>query len=155
MKTYTPEQLINAGELMLPVSEWITLDQAMISAFADVTRDHQFIHVDPERAKKETHFGGTIAHGFFTLSLLSGLAEKVFPSVEGTVELLNYGMDKLRFLAPVPTGSRIRAHFKVTECRLKDEGHLLIRYAVSVEIENQEKPALVGEWLAMVLFESV
>ena len=154
MQTYTPEQLINAGELVLPVSEWITLDQAMISTFADVTRDHQFIHIDPERAKKETNFGGTIAHGFFTLSLLSGLAEKSFPSVEGTVELLNYGMDKLRFLAPVPTGGRIRAHFKMADCRLKDEGHLLVRYSVSVEIENQEKPAFVCEWLAMVLFES-
>jgi len=154
MNSYTPEQLIDAGELALAASEWITLDQAMVSTFADVTRDHQFIHIDPERAAKETPFGGTIAHGFFTLSLLSGLAEKCFPKIEGTVELLNYGMDKLRFLAPVPTGSRIRAHFTMTECRIKAEGHLLIRYAVSVEIENHDKPALVGEWLAMVIFES-
>ncbi|MGB0865235.1 MAG: MaoC family dehydratase [Granulosicoccaceae bacterium] len=152
MTTYTPEQLLNTHELQLAPSDWIELSQDMINAFADVTRDHQFIHIDPERARLETPFGGTIAHGFFTLSLLSSFAEQCFPHVEGEIETLNYGIDKLRFLNPVPSGSKIRAHFKLQDCHLKKQGRLLIRYKVNVEIEGLEQPALVTDWLAMVLF---
>lgn len=153
MTSYTPTQLLEQRDLALPPSDWLTLDQAMIDAFADVTRDHQFIHVDAERARRETPFGGTIAHGFLTLSLLSGLAEQCFPRIEGSIEMLNYGLDRLRFLNPVPSGSRVRAHFTLKSCELKAEGRLLIRYAVQVEIEGQERPALVADWLALVLFQ--
>lgn len=152
-KLNTPESFIASRDLELPSSEWIEIDQATINAFADVTRDHQFIHVDPERTQRETELPGTIAHGFLTLSLLSYLSEQCLPQVDGATGILNYGMDKLRFLSPVPTDSRIRAHFRLIESRLKDEGQLLIRYGVSVEIEKQQTPALVAEWMAMVLFD--
>jgi len=153
LKQSTPDTLINTRDLQLPSSDWLTIDQPMINSFADVTRDHQFIHIDPERTKRTTELPGTIAHGFLTLSLLSSMAEDSMPQVEGATGTLNYGMDKLRFLSPVPSGSRIRAHFNLIEARLKEEGHMLLRYAVNVEIENHSTPALVAEWLALVLFD--
>ena len=154
MKQFTPDSLLNTKNLELPSSDWVRIDQSMINSFADVTRDHQFIHVDPERTKNTTDLAGTIAHGFLTLSLLSSMAEDSLPQVEGATGILNYGMDKLRFLSPVLSGSRVRAHFSLIEARLKDEGHLLLRYGVSVEIEDLTTPALVTEWMAMVLFDA-
>jgi len=133
------------------VSDWLTLDQDRIDAFADVTGDHQFIHVDPDRAAAETPFSGTIAHGFLTLSALAGLTD-CLPPVPGKRMGINYGFDKLRFLAPVRTGSRIRAHFTVAEVAERKPGEALVHYDVSVEIEGEAKPALAARWLSLTLF---
>ncbi len=154
MTRLTADELLKTHDLHLPPSDWVMIDQAMINTFADVTRDHQFIHVDVKRAESETPFGGTIAHGFLTLSLLSGMTENSFPEIVGLKGVLNYGLDKLRFLSPVHANSRVRAHFELIECTAKDFGQLLVRYNVSVEIEGNDKPALVADWLAMVLVEA-
>lgn len=128
-------------------SEWVTVDQAMIDKFADATGDHQFIHVDPERAA-QTPFGGTIAHGFLTLSLLPVLSERSdTPRVEGVRMGVNYGSDRLRFLAPVRAGKRVRAHFKLLEIEEKRPGQCQQTVEVTVEIEGEDKPALVTEWI--------
>ena len=144
---------ISAGELSAQVgqhlgtSEWVTIDQAMIDKFADATGDHQFIHVDPEAAKA-TPFGGTIAHGFLTLSLLSMLvARSDVPRVEGVRMGVNYGSDKLRFLAPVRSGKRVRARFKLLEFAEKRPGQYQQTMECTVEIEGEEKPALIAEWI--------
>ncbi|MDX3883803.1 MAG: MaoC family dehydratase [Sphingomonas sp.] len=131
-------------------SEWILIDQAMIDRFADATGDHQFIHVDPERAK-QTPFGGTIAHGFLTLSLLPVMREKSdVPTIEGLKMGLNYGGNKVRFLTPVPSGSRVRGHFKLLEFAEKGPGRYQETAELSVEIEGQDKPALIAEWIAQI-----
>lgn len=131
-------------------SEWILIDQAMIDRFADATGDHQFIHVDPEKAKL-TPFGGTIAHGFLTLSLLPVMREKSdLPILEGLKMGLNYGGNKVRFLAPVPSGSRVRGHFKLLEFSEKGAGRYQETSELTVEIEGQDKPALVAEWIAQI-----
>lgn len=130
------------------VSDWKLVDQARIQAFADATEDWQFIHVDPEAAAK-TPFGGTIAHGFLTLSLLSALAYEAVPSLDGVVMGVNYGFDKVRFLAPVRAGKRVRARFTLAEAQEKERGRWLLKYAVAVEIEGEPKPALSAEWLTM------
>ncbi|HEX8446210.1 MAG TPA: MaoC family dehydratase [Sphingomonas sp.] len=130
------------------VSDWIMVDQPRIQAFADATDDHQFIHVDPERAKM-TPFGGTIAHGFLTLSLLSALAERLPDSrIEGVKMGINYGFDKVRFLTPVAAGVRIRGRFKLLSLEEKRPGQWQQTQEVSVEIEDQKKPALIAEWIA-------
>jgi acyl dehydratase len=133
------------------VSSWIEVSQPMIDAFAELTNDRQFIHVDPQRAKAETPFGGTIAHGFLTLSLLSQLAYEVLPAPAAAAMSINYGFDKLRFLSPVRSGSRIRARFKLLEFGERRAGEMLSRHAVTIEIEGQEKPALAAEWLGVVV----
>lgn len=125
------------------VSDWITVDQGLIDRFAEVTDDHQFIHVNPERAARESVFGGTIAHGFLVLSLLSKLNNETL-SHTGGVEV-NYGFDKVRFLSPVRAGSRIRARFTPAGRNRKGSG-LLETFDVTVEIEGEEKPALVARW---------
>lgn len=130
------------------VSEWVTVDQARINAFADCTGDHQFIHVD-EEAAKATPFGGTIAHGFLTLSLMSKMGGDVSLILDGIVMGINYGFDKVRFLQPVRAGKRVRGRFVLQEAAPKDDKRWLLRYAVTVEIEGEEKPALVAEWLTM------
>ncbi|WEK57849.1 MAG: MaoC family dehydratase [Candidatus Brevundimonas phytovorans] len=133
------------------LSRWITIDQARIDAFAKITEDEQFIHVDPERARA-TPFGGTIAHGFLTLSLASAMAEAVAP-LDGVVMGVNYGFDKLRFLAPVPAGSRVRGRFILMSAENKgvQDGvtRWLLKHALTVEIEGGDKPALMAEWLSM------
>ena len=134
-------------------SDWLVVSQEMINQFADATLDHQFIHVDPERAQAETPFGGTIAHGFLTLSLLSGFVEKCMPRIEDTAMAVNYGFEKIRFLTPVPSGARIRGNFKLAECSQRNPGEYLSRYEVSVEIENMEKPALVAQWLGLTFIK--
>ncbi len=129
-------------------SEWVLVDQAMINKFADATGDHQFIHIDVERAKA-TPFGGTIAHGFLTLSLMPLLSAKSdFPRVEGVKMGVNYGSNKLRFLAPVRAGKRVRAHFKLLELEEKRPGQWQQVQEVSVEIEGEDKPALICEWIS-------
>lgn len=134
------------------VSRWFTLDQALISAFGKLTQDEYFIHMDPERAKKETPLGGSIAHGFLTLSMLSAMAYDALPEVEGRTMGMNYGFDKIRFISPVPAGSRVRAHFVVGEANRKSDRELVVKYNVSVEIEGKSKPALAAEWLTIAFF---
>ncbi|MGI9384365.1 MAG: MaoC family dehydratase [Methyloligellaceae bacterium] len=131
----------------LGVSEWLRIDQAQIDAFADATGDRQFIHVDPERAARETPFGGTIAHGFLTLSLLPCLAMGVRPRIEGTAMSVNYGFDKIRFLTPVACGACIRARFHLDALEEQRPREVTMRYGVTVEIEGEPKPALAAEWI--------
>ena len=134
------------------VSKWIEIDQTRIDAFADATEDWQFIHVDPEAAK-QTPFGGTIAHGFLTLSLLSAMTYDAVPPLDGVVMGVNYGFDKLRFLSPVRSGAKVRGRFRLLSAENKgsDGGvtRWLIKHEVTVEIEGGDKPALIAEWLGM------
>jgi len=129
-------------------TDWFLVTQEQINAFADTTKDHQFIHVDPERAK-ETPFGGTIAHGFLTLSMVSYFSSQFSIILDNAVMGVNYGFDKIRFMAPVPVDSEIRARAKVKSIEKKAPGQYLVRYDVTVDIKGHEKPALVAEWLAM------
>lgn len=148
MELLTPEEAeARIGE-SLGVSDWKTVDQDMIDRFADVTGDHQFIHVDPEKAKL-TPFGGTIAHGFLTLSLLAALQPEHAIVLKGIRMGVNYGFDKIRFLQPVPSGSRVRAHHRLKGIEAKGGGRFLLTSEVTVEIEGQDKPALIADWLAM------
>ena len=128
------------------VSDWLTIGQDRIDAFADLCGDHQFIHVDPARAA-ETPFGGTIAHGFLTLSLLTWFATGVRPRIEGTRHSVNYGFDRLRFVAPVPAGSRVRGRFRLTSLNERVPGEVTQHYEVTVEIEEGGRPALVADWI--------
>ena len=134
------------------LSRWITVDQARIDAFARITEDEQFIHVDPERAAA-TPFGGTIAHGFLTLSLASAMSYDAVAPLDGMVMGVNYGFDKLRFLAPVPAGSKVRGRFRLlsAEDRGAQDGvtRWLLKHELTVEIEGADKPALIAEWLSM------
>src|ERR1700758_782136 len=135
------------------VSSWHLVDQKRIDVYADVIEDHQFIHIDPERAKRETTFGTTVAHGFLTMSLLSIMSYEVMPVIEGTTMGVNYGFDKLRFISPVKAGSRVRGRFVLAEAKLRNDKELQSRTNVTVEIEGEEKPALVAEWLGLIYFE--
>ena len=144
-------EIIDLAGTFEAYSSWITVTQDMIDRYADVISDHQFIHVDPERAAKEAPYGGTIAHGFLTLSLLSTMAYEVLPRANEAVMGINYGFDKIRFLAPVPSGSRIRGVFRLSDCEIRREGELLSRYNVTVELEGSEKPALVAEWYGLAI----
>jgi acyl dehydratase len=134
------------------VSSWHVVDQSRINAFADVIEDHQFIHVDPERAKKETPFGSTVAHGFLTMSLLSIMSYEVMPIISGTTMGVNYGFDKLRFISPVRAGSRVRGRFVLAEATLRKPRELQSRTNVTVEIEGEERPALVADWIGLIFF---
>lgn len=133
------------------VSSWHLVDQPRIDSYADVIEDHQFIHVDPERAK-ETAFGTTIAHGFLTMSLLSIMSYEVMPVIAGTTMGVNYGFDKLRFISPVRSGRRVRGRFVLAEAKLRKPNELQSRTNVTVEIEGEDKPALVAEWLGLIYF---
>jgi len=131
------------------VSSWLSIDQARIDEFADATDDHQFIHVDPEAATK-TQFGGTIAHGFLTLSLLSRMAADAMLVPEGVKLAVNYGFDRVRFLAPVKSGKRVRGRFTLDSIEEKAPGQWLLRHTVTVEIEDEGKPALTAQWLGLM-----
>ncbi|RXG98527.1 MaoC family dehydratase [Bradyrhizobium zhanjiangense] len=135
------------------VSSWHLIDQPRIDTYADVIEDHQFIHVDPERARKETAFGTTIAHGFLTMSLMSIMSYEVMPVIAGTTMGVNYGFDKLRFISPVRSGKRVRGRFVLAEAKLRKPNELQSRTNVTVEIEGEDKPALVAEWLGLIYFE--
>ncbi|MNQ48303.1 putative enoyl-CoA hydratase 1 [compost metagenome] len=135
------------------LSRWIEVDQARIDAFAKITEDEQFIHVDPERAKS-TPFGGTIAHGFLTLSLASAMSYDALPPLDGVVMGVNYGFDKLRFLAPVPAGSKVRGRFRLLSAEDKGGGRWLLKHELTVEIEGADKPALIAEWLSMQMVQA-
>jgi acyl dehydratase len=134
------------------VSSWHLVDQNRIDRFADVIEDHQFIHIDPERAKKETSFGTTVAHGFLTMSLLSIMSYEVMPVIEGTTMGVNYGFDKLRFISPVRSGSRVRGRFVLAEATLRKPTELLSRTNVTIEVDGAEKPALVADWIGLIYF---
>ncbi|PZO05045.1 MAG: Nodulation protein N [Alphaproteobacteria bacterium] len=143
-----PSELQSLIGTEVGVSSWIEIDQSRIDAFAEVTNDHQFIHVNPELAK-QTPFGTTIAHGFLTLSLASGMSYEAVAPLEGVVMGVNYGFDKLRFLAPVPVNSKVRGRFKLLSAEDKGGGRWLIKHELTVEIEGGDKPALIAEWLGM------
>lgn len=132
------------------VSDWFQVDQDRVNQFADVTLDHQFIHIDPEAAAK-TPFGTTIAHGFLTLSLIPHLASDATLNVEGTVMGINYGSDKVRFLAPVKVGSEIRARSKLLSVSEKPGNRLLLKSEVTMEIKDETTPALIAETLTMIV----
>jgi acyl dehydratase len=134
------------------VSSWHLVDQRRINVFAEVIEDHQLIHIDPERAKRETPFGSTVAHGFLTMSLLSIMSYEVMPVIEGTTMGVNYGFDKLRFISPVKAGSRVRGRFVLAEAKLRKDTELQSRTNVTVEIEGEERPALVADWLGLIYF---
>lgn len=146
----TKEQLFDYIGKETGVSDWFRIDQDRINKFAEVTEDYQFIHIDKEAAAK-TPFGTTIAHGFLTLSLLSHLAGKGMLSVEGAVMGINYGADKVRFLSPVKVDSDIRARVKLTEVTEKPGNRLLIKNEITIEIKDEKHPALIAEWLTMVV----
>lgn len=132
----------------LGVSDWLLIDQDRVNAFADATLDHQFIHIDPAKAAM-TPFGGTIAHGFLTLSLLPHFLEAASVPVAGTLMAINYGTDKVRFLQPVKVGQRVRARSVLASAEEKRPGQWLLKQNVTVEIEGEEKPAMVAEFLMM------
>lgn len=132
------------------VSDWIMLDQPRIEAFAEATEDRQFIHVDPASAA-QTPFGGTIAHGFLTLSLLSRMAAEAMLVPDGIKMIVNYGLDRVRFLAPVRSGKRVRGRFTLDLVEQKAPGQLLMRHLVTVEVEGEEKPALTATWLTLLV----
>jgi acyl dehydratase len=132
------------------VSDWVEVSQEMIDKFADATGDHQFIHVNPEMAKL-TPFGGTIAHGFLTLSLMPLLASKAEqPQIEGIRMAVNYGGNKVRFLTPVRSGKRVRGRFKLIEFSEKRPGQWQQVNEFTVEIEGEDKPAMVAEWISQI-----
>ena len=145
--TLTLEELEQAGERDLGATDWVTLDQERINQFAVATGDHQWIHVDPEMAAQGP-FGGTIAHGYLSLSLLPGLLPEVL-TVEGARMGINYGIDRVRFTAPVPVGSQVRVKAKLLSAERRGEG-VLYKLGVEVEIKGGDKPALVGEVLYLV-----
>jgi acyl dehydratase len=132
------------------VSSWILLDQARILAFAEATEDRQFIHTDPAAAA-QTPFGGTIAHGFLTLSLLSRMAAEAMLLPATLKMAINYGLDRVRFLAPVKSGRRIRGRFTLDSVEEKAPGQWLLRHNVTVEIEGEDKPALTAQWLGLMV----
>ena len=131
------------------ISPWIPVTQEMINIFADVTGDHQFIHVDPEAAKA-TPFGGTVAHGFLTLSLLSRMAADAMLRPDGIRMGVNYGFEKVRFIAPVRSGKRVRGRFRLDGFDEKRPGQFQFVHNVTVEIEGEDKPALIADWIGMI-----
>ena len=133
-------------------SDWFLIDQKRVNDFADVTIDHQFIHVD-EAAAAAGPFGGTIVHGFLTLSLLVHLASGLAPTLDNLVMGINYGFEKIRFLAPVPVGSEVRAHVKIADLTERKPGQFLFTHDVTIEIRGQEKPALAAQWLSLQITE--
>ena len=152
MKTIARSEIANYQDYQPPATDWLTITQEQVNQFADCTLDHQFIHVDPARAA-ETPFGGTIAHGFLSLSLLSHFSEQHGLLIEGCVMGVNYGLDKVRFLNPVRVGSRIRAHARMLGIEEKAPGQFLMRTEMTLEIEGEDKPALVAQWLGMQIVQ--
>ncbi|WP_297732937.1 MaoC family dehydratase [uncultured Maricaulis sp.] len=143
------DELAAAVGTEIGVSDWIEISQDQINTFADVTDDHQFIHIDPERAARETPFGGTIAHGFLTLSMLSSMAAGTTIVIDGIVMGINYGFEKVRFLTPVRAGKRVRGRFSLADAVERNPGQWMLKYDVTVEIEGEDKPALMAQWLTL------
>lgn len=149
MPTATAEEIRSKVGQPIGISSWILVDQDRIQQFADATEDQQFIHTDPQLAAA-TPFGGTIAHGFLSLSLLSRMAADAMLVPDTTRMAVNYGLDRVRFLAPVRSGQKVRGHFTLQSADEKAPGQLLLKHQVTVEIEGQEKPALTAEWLGLI-----
>jgi len=152
MTTVTVEQLQAMVGTEVGASSWFEIDQKRINDFADATLDHQFIHLDAEKAA-QTPFGTTIAHGFLTLSLLVPLTNEFLPKVEGTLMGVNYGTEKIRFLEPVKVNSKIRARATLKNAEDKGGNRLLLTYGITVDIEGSEKPALIADWLSMIFYK--
>lgn len=146
MPVATIEEIQERVGTEIGMSDWILIDQNRIDAFAAITEDHQFIHVDPERAK-QTPFRGTVAHGFLTLSMLSRMAGGVMLHPESMRMAVNYGFEKVRFMAPVKSGKRVRGRFRMLSAEEKRASQWQITYEVTVEIEDEDKPALVADWI--------
>jgi len=153
MKTVHSKELTELVGYQAQPTPWFEVTQQQINQFAETTLDHQFIHVDPIKAAA-TPFGGTIAHGMLTLSMMAHFAESFAVRVADTVMGLNYGFDKVRFLTPVKVGARIRAHGTLSDVSEKAPGQYLLTYSVKVEIEGQESPALAANWLALLVTSS-
>ena len=149
VKTMSLDEIKEYVGKEIGVSDWFELDQDRINRFADVTEDHMFLHVNPEAAAN-TPFGGTIAHGLLTLSMMPVMAYQAVPGVSGTKMGVNYGYNKVRFMAPVKSGKRIRGRFSVKALEPQSGDRMQIVHAVSIEIEGESKPALAAEWITMV-----
>lgn len=145
--TMTRQRLFDLVGEGLGTSAWFRVGQDRIDQFADVTEDHQFIHVDPARAA-ESPFGGTIAHGMLTLSMIVHLCSDFVPAVEGVRMVVNYGFDRVRFATPVKSGGRIRAVVKLLDAKERS-GQILVKVKVTIQTEGETKPALVAEWLTL------
>jgi len=137
------------------VSDWITVSQQMIDGFCEVTGDYQFIHNDPDRAADETPFGGAIAHGFLTLSLVTKMYKDTTPIIAGHELVINYGLNRIRFLAPVPSGARIRGRITLGKVQPRGADQVLTENKVVVEIEDHDKPAMLGTWVTLLVKDSV
>ena len=149
MPVIKPQDLASHIGKEIGVSRWFEVEQDRIDVFAEVTEDPQFIHIDPERAAAETPFGGTIAHGFLSLSLASAMAIDVGFGIEGSVMGINYGFDKIRFLQPVRSGKRVRGRFTLESATERKPGQWLMKQGLTIEIEGEDKPALIAHWLMM------
>ena len=136
------------------ISDWLEVDQRSIDQFADATRDPDWMHIDPERARRDGPFDGTIAFGFWTLSMLTFLSRSTLGGdyPPGVRYGFNYGLDRVRLMAPVPIGSRIRNRFRILDIEDRGEGRFVVRTENTIEIEGEEKPAMVAVWLGMVVF---
>jgi acyl dehydratase len=146
-----PEVAMHMGA-ELGVSRWFEITQERIDAFAAVTEDEFFIHTDPERARAAAPYGGTIAQGFLTASLIAAMAYDAVPRVEGADRAVNYGFDRLRFVSPVPSGSRVRGRFKLTGMQIDKPGEVTLSLQVTVEIADKDRPALVADWITRQYF---
>ena len=151
LKIVKPSEIDSVLGTEVGVSDWVIIDQKRIDKFADATMDHQFIHVDPEQAAPV--FGSTIAHGFLSLSLVAGIPfeQEIGMVLEGTKMGLNYGLDKVRFLSPVPVNSEVRIRMKCIDVTEKNPGQFLAKTEVTMEIKGIEKPAFVAETLSMFI----
>jgi acyl dehydratase len=143
-----------AGEIgrEIGVSDWMSVDQRMIEGFAASTGDRQWIHVDVERAARESPFGGPVAHGFLTLALIPVLSDDIAVLPEGVKVVINYGLDRLRFLTPVKSGSRVRMRSKLLDVQQKAPDRFLVKIEQVIEIEGEEKPALIADTLSLYVF---
>ncbi|MBL41234.1 MAG: nodulation protein NodN [Rhodospirillaceae bacterium] len=151
MNKIKPEQLEQVIGKDLGFSDWYQVDQSLINNFAKCTNDEQFIHIDEERSKLESPYGGTIAHGFLSLSLLTKFANESNFSIENTKIVINYGFNKIRFIQPVRSGEKIRAKFSLLNFSKRKKDEILVTYGVNVELENDQKPVLFAEWLILLL----
>lgn len=153
MNTISLQQLKEYEGRELEPSEWIPIEQDRVAKFADCTDDHQFIHLDAARARMETPFGGTIAHGFLLLSLISAHQPPNLPHIKGTVFVLNYGLDRVRFLSVVRVGSRVRIRTRIVSITEKEPGRVLVKSEKTMDVESGSKPAYVAEQLFMYILE--
>jgi acyl dehydratase len=140
----------NVGQ-QVGLTKWFTVDQSRVNKFAEATGDYQFLHIDRERAHRESCYNGVIAHGMLTMSLLPTFATHGTLKIEGTSQYIIYGMENVRFLSPVRIGSRIRGNFRLVSAEERSPGEYLIRHSATIEIENQKKPALIADWLVLAL----